>query len=422
MLKSRYKEVFSYTPEGIDYHFLPEAMNGYTEGKAVLRWLDQRSERLAEQLYRELVEDAFQNTIRWTGLLTEDSDTVHEAIRGMRNFWNDQLEPVLANHLQDLLMCYMTGDPNAKFDPNDPDATAQLHAAAERIYHSLLGSAGLMRPMLFTNHRLSAEDLAGRTYLMVPRGAKELLHQLEVVVDDNYHINQVYVCTSHCCDTITAYRHFTAVPAFLLEWTQQAEREYEACLATPMGYGIHLSPKLRDLPSLLPQSTWQRRSYNLREEVLANKAAELFARARRFPGLTVRTSFHGGGSEFFTVSVLPEELRCPAAPDASSPEAHSERELALEKAQRLARCLFENGEFHSRESIVRTLTTMGIPWETWELRNAPVLSYHPPEKTPDTWCEDLAATLLRKLPNVMTALEGTLPVLEALADLVNGEA
>lgn len=436
LLGEQYNTVISTTPEGSTYHFMPKAMKDLEMVDAVVKHLGLFvRDSAVEEVYMALVDDAYQNVLSWTGFVSGDITASRNTIAGMRRFWNVQLDRVLKNHLQDMLVRYFAKNPNAKYDPADPESVKHLKSAATVIYNYMLGTAGLAQPMLdITGNGLTTEDLKGHTYLMVPEEAQDLVRALQEVAAANAMAqgDAVTVCTSHSSDTIACYRQFTSIPAYLLKWTQNAENDYEHGLRTPAGNGLHMSQTVggkrwSNFPNLLPRSTWQLQPIphkNEREAALADKAEDLFVRARAIQGVT--TYEMAGVTKTYSVFVLPQQYR-PAAEMfkkldlLTGAERQAQWEAIVASAQAIAQQLCNQYTFKSENAVLTTLTENGIVCKEQPLNASPVLSYFPTNEEPENWYEYIAGTMLRKLPDTMYELEGSLLVLEALQPLVKAK-
>ena len=425
LLGEQYNTVISTTPEGNTYHFMPEAMNNLEMLDAVVRRLGLLVRDAAvEEVYEALVEDAYQNALSWTGFVSEDVTASRTAIAGMRRFWNVRLDEVLKNHLQDMLVRYFANNPNASYNPADPDSIRHLNSAAQMIYNYMLGAAGLAQPMLdLHGNGLQASNLMPKMYLMVPEEARELVNALQAVANARAGADgiQVCVCTSHSSDTIACYCQFNSIPAFMLRWTQRAEAEYEHGLRTEAGYGLHMSQTVggkrwSNFPNLLPRSTWERQPEahnNEREAAIAEKANNLFARARAIPGVTDYVAV--GGTTTYKVFVLPQQYR-PAAEMfkkldvLKGAEQQAQWDAIVASAQSIAQQLCDQYTFTSENAILETLAKKGIACKEQPLNASPVLSYFPANEEPENWFETVAGMMLRKLPDTMYDLEGTLLV------------
>lgn len=278
-------------------------------------------------------------------------------------------------------------------------------------------------PMLYT--RFTSQNMVGHTFILVPKSAPQLLEALrEIAKEESASGNPVSVIASNAVDTITCYRHFTAIPAFNLNWTPQAELVYESALLQHSHEELHSSETHNGIPwqvypNLQPMSTRGSTLFgcsNPRETELTQQAEGLFQWALKIPGMT-RYESHGD-IRYYSIALLPQAyrpdeslfIRLYREPPVFIPDI---REEIKRSAAAIADGLFLPN-LTTDENLLDALAAQGIPCEYRSLNIAPLLTYYPANEAPNDWPETVAATMLRKLPSILPALEGTLMVLDAL--------
>lgn len=415
---------------------------------AVRKYLDGliSGKRIGE-LTNALLDEMIDNKDEWTQVYTKDKTTgamdLHKVIR---KFWNEQLNSVIDATLEDFLIKFYSGDPNACYDPNDPQSSDEyLQTAANAIYNQMFGPAGRAHPMAdFTNIAgLGEADFNGHNFILVPAKAPHLMAQIKAVAASKSTLqNRVEVYSSFADDRISSYAQYTGIPAFKLNWVCRAEKDYEVALAGAK-QGLHMSESVkgrlwREFPNLLPESTWKlvpEKDYNnAREKVLADMAHSLFKDADEL-GLT-RSEPDAGGSKFmqYSVKLLPAELR----PDN---QLFKERDLAADNSRTREE---KNGEIErSTEACAQALfdrltsliasgdaidyldtalegcqdTVSFVSKNLWA-PGAVLTSGHKnadgESEEPSGWNEYIAGCVLRKMPDTMNDLRGTIEVMKKL--------
>lgn len=423
---------------GNSYSFVPASLGAMENVQQIIKYLDgliipANLSQLMENLLQELIN----NREEWTKLIDKNDPTI--APKAMRRFWNDQLDKLVSSTIEDFLIKYYSGDPDASYSVEMHAQTyPYLQTAANAIYQEMLGVGGRAQPMAgLVNSGLQPEDFNAHTFLMVPECAPNLYKELKNLAANAPAGLQVDVCTSMATDRISCYKQYTSIPAFKLEWVCAAEQAYENDLPTNASEGVHMSDTVggnqwRNFPNLLPRSTWDSVAvahyFNARENNLANRADVLFDQAVALR-LTTSMLANGGAKGLeYSVKVLPTQWRpsddlfrdvdrCPNG----SEEKRSKMATIEQKAQECAQRLFgQITQWESAENVPDQLEKAGMAFEENNLFFAgSVMSVAGGDARPENWDEYMAKCMLRKLPNVMNELSGTVMVMEKLMALVN---
>lgn len=424
------------------YAFCP--INVTDSSGAVRKYLDGLiSGKRIGALTNALLDEMIDNKDEWTQVYNNDKTTgamdLHKVIR---KFWNEQLNSVIDATLEDFLIKFYSGDPNACYDPDDPKSSDDyLETAANAIYDQMFGPAGRAHPMAdFTsNDALGEADFNGHNFILVPAKAPHLMAQIKAVAaSKSNQQNSVEVYSSFADDRISSYAQYTGIPAFKLNWVCRAEKDYEVALAGAK-QGLHMSESVkgrlwREFPNLLPESTWKfvpEYNYNnAREKVLADMAHSLFKDADEL-GLT-RSEPEESGSKFmrYSVKLLPAELR----PDnqlfkerdlaADNSRTWEERNGKIERSteacaqalfDRLTSLIASGNEIGYLDTALEECqdTVSFVSKNLWT--PGTVLSSGPDAaEKPIGWDEKLAGCVLRKMPDTMNDLRGTIEVMKKL--------
>ena len=389
----------------------------------------------------KLLKTIQENRNVWSELLSADGRSgSFDASRELRKFWNKAITEIVNANIEDLLIKVYSGDNDARYDPDSPESVAALKKAALVIFGNMFGAAGIALPTaeLDTASGLALDDFSGNNMMFVPKHAPHLRAELETLAAVNKMNIKVYESTSD--SQISCYTQYASLPAFKFKWVQRAEEDYETNIGS---VGLHISEtaggsQWRDFPNLLPRSTWNFVAYkpgykNGREFVLADRAVTLFNEAKRL-GLTSATPLVGSSVLQYSVRNLSED-RIPDAKlfkeyDIRNVSSASVATLAdrdafaaqiSEEAMRKAKVLFA-----SVSSWAGTETAQ-IPHKLADVDDklftehdltttATVLTV--PDPKPTGWDEEIAADILRKKPELMVSLRGTVAVLQALENLL----
>ncbi len=419
------------------YSFMPISLGKAEESQFVIQYLDDLINKdNLNLLVKALLQELLENRDEWTALTNSDVTMNAVAPAAMRKFWNAKLDEIVGATMEDFLIKFYSGDAGAYYDPaNDGATRPYLNTAAVAIYKEMLGAGGKAQPMVdLTPKGLTANDFNGHIYLMVPGCAPHLMEELKAYAATQD--RRVVVCTSMASDRISCYKQYTSIPAFKLKWVQQAEKAYEKALATTTGIGLHMSETVggmqwKNFPSLLPESTWDilLNDYtNPREAVLAKKAETLFADARALGLAVSHLPAAGAQNLYYRVRILPEAYR-PA--DALFRELDSYREDSADRKRKLediaeaakgcASELFKKISGCGSTDPDVVYPALEQKEVVCELRNLyssmTVMTKATHDDKPD-WNEYIAACMLRKLPNTMHELDGTIMVMRELVAML----
>lgn len=415
------------------YTFMPESLGNTENADYIIRYLDGLvNPANLRSLTDDLLQEMVNNRENWVALTQNQTAAGIDPAAAMRKFWNEKLDDMVHSTMEDFLIKYYSQDPNAHYDPNNHGATSPyLDQAAQAIYDQMLGTGAQAQPMVrITDGVLNAKNFNAHTFLLVPDCAPHLYQALADYV--NLHDPETKVCQSLSVDRISCYKQYSGIPAFKMEWVLTAEKEYEKIVNTPAGFGLHMSEtaggKLwKNFPGLLPRSTWKTLSQvysNPREAVLADKAEDQFAEARKL-GIAA-SNIQEGSNQIYHVKLLPAEFR-PGEDvykhlDYAIPGSAFEKEQLKAIAAVAEKCagdLFTKvAPWDSADKLVAELAGAGVTFEQRELRFPDtVLSKTDADNIPD-WDEKVASYMLRKLPETMSDLDGTLQVMKLLEEKV----
>lgn len=415
------------------YSFIPQSLGSVEGAEKIIRYLDSliNSSHL-NMLTTALLREMLNNRAAWTDLV--ESNNVSAAPAAIRRFWNDQLNRLIHSTLEDFMIKYFSGNPDASYSAENHNATLPyLQQAASTIYNQMLGTGGTAQPMAgFTGRGLTPNDFNGHTYLLVPECAPNLYRELKRIAANAPAGNAVNVCTSFASDRISCYRQYTGIPAFKLAWVSEAESNYEKDILTVAGVGVHMSEtaggnQWKNFPSLLPESTWSvlpRANYtNPREAALAKSARDLFDGAKALGLTTARHAQAGTPNLVYDVKVLSEEYR-PGDDlfkglDRSIEGSDLKRQqlAAIDNAaEACAEALFGKVErWTSENDVIQVLADTGVKFQVHDLHYPDsVLTVGPADHAPADWDEYMAKCMLRKMPDVMNKVKGTNMVMEKL--------
>lgn len=436
MMGDQYGVVVKATTNGNTYTFLPQSMGAIENADYVINYLNGLINKnslfeLTNALLREMID----NRAQWTALVSNEDLSV--APKAMRRFWNSQLDKIIRATIEDFLIKFYSGNPDAFYSPQNHNQTYPfLQQAATEIYNQMLGVGGSAQPMAgFTGKGLQPSDFNGHTYLLVPECAPNLYAELARIAAGAPAGLEVKVCTSLASDRISCYKQYTSIPAFKLAWVCDAEEDYERDIKTIAGVGVHMSEtaggnQWKTFPNLLPMSTWKslpKVSYdNPRERALAERAVHLFERAEELKLTTVMQNVAGVQNLDYSVDVLPQQYR----PDdalfrdldrcVEGTEVKRQKLAAIDAdAERCAAALFaavkDWGAATAETTVPGALGAAGIAFQKRPLAfSDSVLTVGPNDSKPDNWDEYMAKCMLRKLPDTMNEVSGTVMVMEKL--------
>lgn len=434
MMDEQYDVVVKSGKNGNTYSFIPDSMGSIGDTEHVIKYLNGLINKGSlYQLTEAMLHEMIDNRDEWTALVRSDDLTA--APKAMRRFWNTQLDRLITSTMEDFLIKYYSGDPDAYYSQQTHVQTyPYLQQAANAIYTQMLGVGGSAQPMAgFTGKGLQPSDFNAHTYLMVPQCAPNLYNELCQIASNASAGLAVNVCTSMASDRISCYKQYTSIPTFKLEWVCAAESDYETLLKTTAAAGIHMSEteggkQWRNLPNLLPKSSWSivptPRYENSREKALALRAEELFDRANSLNLVTPMHQVSGIANFVHSIKVLPKAFR----PDDKlfqnldqyvDGSAAKEQRLAIinEAVEKHATELYAKvSNWESDTNIAAALETIGFVFESHDLHfPGCVMTVGPADSKPADWDEYMAKCMLRKLPDVMNEVSGTVMVMEKLA-------
>ena len=418
------------------YSFNPIHLGQLENGNAVADYLDGLvSPKRVSELTEALLNEIINNRDKWSDLIGHDQrDGTFEAPKRIREFWNIRMNKMLSASVEDFLIKWYSGNKNAYFDPQNPDATQPyLDKAAQEIFTQMFGGAGKAKPMaeLIQNGPGAFET----KYILVPKDAPNLMAALQKVARNSNTAIKIYKSTSS--DRITGYAQYACLPAFKFGWVAEAEGNYEADIGSAIP-GIHMSESptgelWKEFPNLRPVSCLHLftspKNTNPRENALAARAEDLFTRAQAC-GMTVSTAPAGTAIRTYAVKLLPAALR----PDKNLfrnlySESDESRRSAMQKeiaavVDSSAQTLFEKVSSWTEvpvNQISASLAGVGVAFSEEPLRALHEVYPYGANPEPDDWFEQLAARLLRRKPNTMYELEGSILVMEKLIQLVEAE-
>lgn len=384
-----------------------------------------------------LLNTIIENKDAWSDLVNAQGNPGDfDAGSQLRKFWNTEITKIVDSTVENLLIKVYANDPDAKYDPDDAASVAALKTAAKTIYNMMFGKAGKAKPTaeldLVTG--LTEDDFNGQSMMLVPEQAPHLKQELENLAKMNGNKTKVY--SSGAIDRISCYVMYTAIPAFKFKWVQRAEKDYEDKIST---VGLHMSEttggnQWRDFPNLLPKSTWEGLSIgkysNPREAVLAERAEKLFQEANR---LNLTKSVPLVGTDVLQYSIL--SMSAELTPDTklfkefdvrNTPNANEE---TVEKREQIWKQIEAVALEKARTLFTSVPSWVGVQNITAELvkYNKDLFTEHELRTTnavlavpakPAGWDEYIAACFLRKMPDLMVAMRGTVQVMLALEELI----
>ena len=449
-LKSDFKLItegrFGVSVDGTEnYTFKPIDLSaGDAANAAVKTYLDGLVNRTdSPTLARELLEDMFNNVGLWSQLFTADQRAgSFDGVKAVRSFWNTRISRIVDANVENFFVKRFyggTGNADVCYDPNDPASVAALKSAAGVIYENMFGASGIAKPMIKLDHStgtLPDSNFTANCYLFVPNKTKHLLEELQELATAKGAGGgvQVKVFPSDSVDTISAYSQYTSIPAFKVSWVAKAEPNYEDSLhvGTP---GLHMSETAegrlwKDFPNLIPKSAWSQVSVpgcpiytNKREESLAQLAKDTFDAANKL-GLAIGSD-HGNMTDY-TVSTINPAYR-------PNDQLYKDIEIAVGKGKDDARQRLRDEVERCAKSlsallpagtapgnIVNTLRAHDISFSDRGLNPAGNMLSTTPAEAPSypNWSEYIAGCMLRKLPDTMNDLRGTVDVVARLKKLL----
>lgn len=443
LMGDQFNAVVTAGVNGIHYSFIPRCMGEMEKSENVIKYLQGLiNPTTLMNMTNDMLKEMVDNREEWTALVkSPDPAAGAKAAAAMRRFWNQKLDTIVNSTMEDFLIKYYSGNPKAYYDPRTDTTTRPfLVEAAEMIYKQMLSPAGGNAQAMaeFTPGGLTDDNFNGHTYLLVPKTCPHLQEALcDVAKVHATPGNAVQVCTSEGADRITCYKQYTSIPAFKLAWVCKAEKNYEQEIATAAGVGTHMSETVggklwKNFPNLLPMSTWPLvpvpgHDYsNSREKALADSASDMFRRAKALKLTTAKKDAAGTDNLVYDVRILPRAYRpdvnlfkamelCPAGT-----ELYKQRMEAIDAAaEKIAMNLFSmNPNWTDASDLPAHLEKANVAFEQRQLHfSSSVLTVGPADEAPADWDEQMAACMLRKLPETMTDLNATLMVMDKLEAL-----
>lgn len=423
------------------YNFIPQSMGAIQNVNYVIDYLEGLiNQNTLYQLTNAMLREMIDKKNEWTALVSNEDPTV--APNAMRMFWNVQLDKIVNSTLEDFLIKYYAGDSDAYYSKDNHAQTyPYLQQAAQAIYNQMLGAGGSAQPMAgLSGNGLQPSHFNAHTYLMVPEKANNLYEELKNLAANRAGNLQVDVCTSMASDRISCYKQYTSIPAFKLNWVCDAEEDYERDLTSIAGIGSHISEtaggnQWKTFPNLLPRSTWRmlpKTNYdNPRERGIAERADSLFDRSQELKLTSVMANVAGAQNLDYSVDVLPvqyrpkDELfrdldRCIEGSDELKEKLAAIDADAEQCANELFSMVKDWGAATEDKSVPKALTQAGVGFQKRALAfSVSILTYGPNAKKPEGWDEYMAKCMLRKLPDVMNEVNGTVMVMEKVVAKVN---
>ncbi len=285
-------------------------------------------------------------------------------------------------------------------------------------------------------------SMPGKYYLMIPKDAPRL--RAELAARARAHTvggKRVIICTADTNDRVSCFAQVTSIPLFKLGWALTAEKAYEASLLDGTAVGLHMSETAGGLQwsnfsNLLPRSTWPivAKDYaNSREQALANRADRLFELGRTH-GLVVGQQLDGAATDYKAFCMprqyRPDALLLKTLERANADTRRSAQAKLDEVVKSKADALYEWAMSElldpDNETPYKALRAKGLSFEEcklWtDLSNYYASAGEQTDWTPDNydeWWKRIGRSFLRRQPQTMYDLEGSLLVMEELTRMVN---
>ena len=407
--------------------------------QAVQEYLvDLVSPRRVQEIATALVQEMIQHRAEWTELVAPEGRIPRfDAGTRIRQFWAQQLGGILSATIEDYLLKYWSGEPDARVTMEQTDEGMQLDErsdrylkiAAREIVREMLGTVGGARALADLQVQILPEqEFKSSTVFLVPASAPYLRRYIEEEIRQNG--LQVDVQNSFADDRLSCYTRYTGLPAFMFTWVSRAEPRYEQALKNA-SEGLHRDRDGAELPGLLPRDVWPMMDIDTdREAKILSRCSGLFFRARDL-GLAVKTALPTLATVgAYTLYTLPAELRPDAAlfraVDAEvegSPGWRAAMQAVTGEMGKKVRDLFAREDWAAIPEVeekgmkdaLANASKGPVAFEKWPLRSTCDVMV-PLGPVPDDWDEELAVELLRQLPDCFYALRGTVSVLEWLLE------
>ena len=432
------------------YYFRPIDFGSTDEKSRIVRdFLDKLVESASTKRFcKELVEQMVKKREEWTNLYEEDSTRGHfDAAREIQIFWSNGVSKILDATLEDYLLKYYTGVPEAKWetlpDGVTPTQTADqgMRKAAEAIVDQMFDQ-GMATPLASINTSiLMPEEFDMHRYLLIPKSAPHLKNYVQQVIADragtgSINPQTIQVYNSGANDRVSCYTQYTGVPAYILEWTLQGEKAYERQLTSA---GLHMSEtkggsNWRGFPNLIPRELWSRLDpdySNQRESKILDLTALLFDRALEMK-LALKSALAGAPQyNEYKIRVLQEKdlpdealfKALDAENEGTEAQKRAKAELDSAVAEK-ATGLFQKADWEQMPEVEladlsAVLEQNGLAaFSDVKLGRTTTVMTAVGNK-PEGWDEDLAKKLLRLDLDLTDRLRGTEMVLDALYSMID---
>ena len=429
------------------YYFEPIRF-GTTDAQSqiVQGFLDRLISQASTKKYCEtLVKQMIEHREAWTNTLGEGSPTNRfDAAREIQSFWNRGVTRIVDATLEDYLVKYYTGDPDAKWETL-PDGTPTAKAddgmqkAAKAIVNQMFLS-GMATPLASINTSiLTTDNFNVHRFLLIPQKAPHLKKYVETEIRNQAGQRgidpaTILISESGANDRISCYAQYTCVPAYVLTWVAEAEKNYEARLND---HGVHMSETTggdnwRSFPNLMNRDIWRMLpDYSTpREAAIADRVGDLFDRAQKLDLTLAHAVGVAGNYRYYEIKLLPDSV----IPDQvlfKILDTENDGTVAKTKAQadldaavkNSAQSLFEKVDWESKDvvpvdKLAEELANEGVVNFVSKKINPSGTQMAALGEKPEGWDEELAKKLLRKDLKTTDQLRGTILVLEALYPMV----
>ena len=442
---------------GSTYTFTPiDFGKGDAAAELVRKYLDTlvNTPKIKGQIAKGLLKEMAEKRDEWTELSTTDptANPRFNAPARIRLFWQEQMDKLVSATLEDFLIKYYSGDPDAQYveiqtengPAPSPASAAALQQAAQAIVAQMWGDAGMANPMAeLMVGIMPAQSFNAHYYCLVPQSAPHLRAAIEAELAARG-INNVDVNESFADDRLSCYAQFTGLPAYMFAWTVRAEPDYEAALKTA-AIGLHMSEtkggeRWQNYPNLLVEGIWDKLGSipysNPREKAIGERAKDIFTRADEL-GLTLEKALAVNANvQYYTVFTLPEALRpnelffkdvdTETPGSAAYAAAQSDLDKAVEdNALKLFKLVDwaavnkvdKSGVMNALKDLPAEGSKVAFNEQALNFVNT-VMTPDPAQPIPKGWEEKLAAQLLRTSPQLMYDVRGSVLVLERLYEMI----
>ena len=442
---------------GSTYTFCPISFGGTDEKSAVVqKYLDSLvSRKRVDALVRALIKEMADHRKEWTDLVTGSKAGQVEnfdAAKRIRVFWQTNIDKIVSATVEDYLLKLYSGDPNASWpQQGEPDEATEkaMKDAARAVVTEMWGDAGLAKPLVdLRTDILTMDKFNGHNTLLIPKAAPHLKQYVQMALTA-IPSDKLTVADSEVNDRISCYSQYTGIPAYMFGWVEKAEPHYEEKLINN-DIGLHMSEtrsgqQWSTIPNLLVESIWSKSNppyFCEREHRIGLMAKDVFARACAFGlGETHPADETGVGSVYYYDMFSLASQYLPAKQYLKDTDIEVEGTAAYERAlaaleadvKAKAEALFNLVDWVEQDPVEKKGTYAALtaltdekgkalvrfekqPLQFSETVMSPLITAGRPK--PEGWEEELAAKLLRTLPDFMDDLRGTVLVLEALFPMI----